>query len=134
MSSGGIFDPAARQTRIEELDLTATEPDFWVDSEKAQTLLRERASLTTPLESWRKLVEELEEANLYLELAAEGDAEATSEAVQKLAGIQTDLDRLDLERLLGGELDEGAAIVRMGDRDKQQRNTSANKRLQTAQF
>jgi peptide chain release factor 2 len=86
-------------------------PDFWSDGEKAQASLRERAALSAPLESWRRQLGELEEAKLYLELAAEGDGEAAAEAESKLAELEEELHRLDLERLLGGEHDSGNAIV-----------------------
>jgi peptide chain release factor 2 len=67
--------------------------------------------LSAPIESCRKQIEGIEEARLYIELAAEGDEEAAEEAVRKLVEIEAELDRLDLERLLGGEHDPGDAIV-----------------------
>jgi peptide chain release factor 2 len=77
----------------------------------AQGVLRERALLNGPLLAWRKQQAELEEAKLYLELAAEGDADAPLEAEKKLAQVEETLHHLDLERLLGGEHDPGNAIV-----------------------
>jgi peptide chain release factor 2 len=111
--SGGIFDVPAREARLAELDAAAAAPDFWNDSAKAQTLLRNRSTLSGPLAAWRKQVEALEEARFYFELAAEGDASAPAEASQKLEEIETALARLELERLLGGEHDPGNAIVNL---------------------
>jgi peptide chain release factor 2 len=74
-------------------------------------VLRERATLSTPLAAWRKQVEAQEEAKLYLELAGEGDAESPAEALKRLDQIEEALHQLDLERLLGGEHDPGNAIV-----------------------
>jgi peptide chain release factor 2 len=74
-------------------------------------VLRERATLSAPLAAWRKQLEALEEAKLYLELAAEGDAESPAEAFKRLDQIEEALHQLDLERLLGGEHDPGNAIV-----------------------
>jgi len=73
--SGGIFDLPKREARIQELDAITSEPDFWSNPEKAQTVTRERAQLIAPLTGWRKQAEGLEEAQLYLEMAADGDAE-----------------------------------------------------------
>jgi len=67
--------------------------------------------LSAPLAGWRKQQAELEDAKVYLEFAAEGDAEATAEAAKKLDEIDAALGRLELERLLGGEHDAGNAIV-----------------------
>jgi peptide chain release factor 2 len=109
--SGGIFDLAKREERIRELDALAAAPDFWNNSEAAQTLLRERALLNAPLAAWRKQQEAVEEAKLYLELAAEGDGDSAAEAEKVLAAIEDALHHMDLERLLGGEHDAGNAIV-----------------------
>jgi len=108
--SGGIFDLPTREQRIAELDEAASAPDFWDDGEKAQELLRERALVNGPLETWRKLGSELEDAEVYLEMASE-EEEAGQEAAGKLAEIEETLGKLELERLLGGEHDASNAIV-----------------------
>ena len=48
-SSGGIFDIAGKKSRIGELEGEASQPDFWLANEKAQTTLREQARLPTDL-------------------------------------------------------------------------------------
>ncbi len=73
--------------------------------------MRERSTLSAPLTAWRKQQTELEDAKVYLEFAAEGDADATAEAVRKIEEIDVALGHLELERLLGGEHDRGNAIV-----------------------
>jgi peptide chain release factor 2 len=75
--------------------------------------LRERSALSAPLESWRKQISELDDAKVFLELASEEEEEeeAKEEAAQKLAEIEEAIERLDLERLLGGEHDAGNAIL-----------------------
>ena len=59
MRSGGLFDVPAREKRIQELDEIAAAPDFWNDSQKAQTIMRERSTLSEPVATWRKQLEEL---------------------------------------------------------------------------
>jgi peptide chain release factor 2 len=73
--------------------------------------LRERALLNAPLSAWRKQQDAIDEAKLYLELAAEGDADSAAEAEKTLAAVEEALHHMDLERLLGGEHDAGNAIV-----------------------
>ena len=109
--SGGIFDVAAREERIAALDAQAAAPDFWNDSEKAQQVLRERAELFEPIATWRKQLQELEDAKVFAELADEGAADADAEAIKKLAEVQAALERMELQRKLGGEHDAGNAIV-----------------------
>jgi len=48
---------------------------------------------------------------VFAEFANEGDAEAAAEAATKLTEIEAALDRLELQRKLGGEHDAGNAIV-----------------------
>jgi peptide chain release factor 2 len=48
---------------------------------------------------------------VFADLAAEGDAEAAPEAQTKLDEVTAALDRLELERKLGGEHDAGNAIL-----------------------
>jgi len=109
--SGGIFDVAGREAQLAALDAKAAVPDFWNDSEQAQKVLKERSEVSAPIASWRKQVQELDDAKVFAELAAEGTDDAGAEASQKLMEIEGALDRLELERKLGGEHDAGNAIV-----------------------
>ncbi|MGH7789063.1 MAG: peptide chain release factor 2 [Candidatus Binatia bacterium] len=108
---GRYLDLPTREARIEELDVTSSDPEFWNKAEAAQAVLRERSTLSGPLESWRKLQAALDEAKLYVELATEGDAESPAEAVRRFEEMEEVLHHLDLERLLGGEHDAGNAIL-----------------------
>jgi peptide chain release factor 2 len=108
--SGGIFDLPTREKRIAEIDDRSSDPDFWNDNEKAQEILRERSMLQDPLATWRKLNGDLEDARLYVEMAAE-EEEAAAEADTKLGEIDGALAKLELQRLLGGEHDTGNAIL-----------------------
>ncbi len=109
--SGGIFDVAGREARIGELDAQAAGSDFWNDGERAQKTLKERAELSAPIAAWRRQAQELDDARVFAELADEGDPDAASEAATKLTEVEAALERLELERKLGGEHDAGNAIV-----------------------
>ena len=109
--SGGIFDVDQRESRIAELDERAAAPDFWNDSVQAQRILKERAELFEPIAVLRKQLEGLDDAKVFAELAAEGDPDAEAEARAKLDEVDEALDRLELQRKLGGEHDAGNAIV-----------------------
>jgi hypothetical protein len=45
----------------------------------------------------------VDEAQLFLELAEEGDAEALDELKTKVPAVTRTLDQLELQQLLGGE-------------------------------
>jgi len=57
------------------------------------------------------LLERLDEARVYAELAAEGDADADTEAQSTLKEISHRLEQIELERKLSGEHDAGNAIL-----------------------
>jgi len=109
--SGGIFDVAVREERIAALDAQAAAPDFWNNTEQAQKILKERAEVAEPLTAWRKQLQELDDVKVFAELAAEGADDAEAEADAKLKEIAATLERMELQRKLGGEHDAGNAIV-----------------------
>jgi peptide chain release factor 2 len=53
----------------------------------------------------------VDEAQVFLELAEEGDADALAELAAKIAQVEQELGALELNQLLGGEHDPGNAIV-----------------------
>ena len=57
------------------------------------------------------MLERLDEARVYAELAAEGDADADTEAQSTLKEISHRLEQIELERKLSGEHDAGNAIL-----------------------
>jgi len=111
--TGGVFDVAAREKKLAEIDAVAAAPDFWNNGERAQTVLRERAQVAEPLTAWRKQAEGLEELKIFLEMAGEGDAEAAKESESKLLELEEMQRQLDLQRMLGGEHDAGSAILEL---------------------
>jgi len=72
---------------------------------------REAAGLAHAIDGWRRQREGVNEAQIFLELAQEGDPDALGELGEKVAAVTTSLDELELQQLLGGEHDRGDAIV-----------------------
>jgi peptide chain release factor 2 len=73
--------------------------------------LKERSELQEPVNAWRRLVERLEDAKVYAELAIEGTDEAEAEARTAVTEIEGSLEQMELERKLSGEHDAGNAIL-----------------------
>jgi peptide chain release factor 2 len=109
--SGGIFDVSKLERRAAELAEKSALPDFWKQPETAQNLLRERSRLQATLDAWRRLSSALGDANVFLEMAAEGDEEGRTEAEAKAVEIERLLGEMELQQMLGGEHDAGNAIV-----------------------
>ena len=109
---GGVFDLDGKQTRVEELNKVTSQPDFWNDSEKAQGILKEQASLKDVIDSWEKYRSSLEEARFFLDLGKdEKSEEALSEAASKVAEVAQGMAQTELTQLLGGPDDRRNAIV-----------------------
>jgi len=109
--SGGIFDVAKAEQRAAELTEKSAAPGFWNNQEAAQKLLKERAGLQATLDSWKRLAGGLADGKVFLEMAAEGDAEGLTEAEAKASEIEQFLGEMEMRQMLGGEHDAGNAIV-----------------------
>jgi peptide chain release factor 2 len=72
---------------------------------------RENARVQATINRFRAEREKVEECQVYVELADEGDDDALTELEAKLPAATSSLDQLELQQLLGGEHDLGNAIV-----------------------
>jgi peptide chain release factor 2 len=85
---------------------------FWDQPEKSTAILKERTQISTKIDVFTSLVDDLEESELLLEMAVEeSDQESLEEAAQQVATIEAGTDKLSLEMMLDGESDQNNAIV-----------------------
>jgi peptide chain release factor 2 len=111
-SCGGTFDLAAKQARLDELGVVASDPALWNDRERAERVLREQRELERGVSFFTESDQLAEEAGLLLELLAESpDTETVQEASATLAKLRARLDEAELARMLSGEHDALDAIV-----------------------
>lgn len=109
---GGGFDLDGKQKRIAELNQVTSQPEFWNDGEKAQTILKEQASIRGVIDSWEKHKTDLEEARFFLDVAKdEKSEEALGEATAKVAEVAQAMAATELKQILGGPDDRRNAIV-----------------------
>src|SRR5713101_1990829 len=109
--SGGTFDLPGLERRAAELSAQAAAPGFWNDTGKAQAVGRETAQVLDAIGQYKKQREGVDEAQVFLELAEEGDADALHELAATVEQVEAELAALELQQLLGGEHDSGNAIV-----------------------
>ena len=87
-------------------------PDFWDDVKKAQKIAQEAEWLKSEVETWRLLERRLDAARTLWELAMEeNDSSLEGEIKEGLLFVGGEMERLELELLLGGEYDANNAIV-----------------------
>jgi peptide chain release factor 2 len=89
-------------------------PGFWDRQETAQATLKENDRINEQLAGFERLRAALDEARLFLSMAEEegtDDSEAAHETEAALGKARTEIERQELQVMLGGEYDRLGAIV-----------------------
>ena len=111
-SSGGIFDIAGKKSRIGELEVEASQPDFWLVNERAQAASREQARLKAAVDAYETQLKAVEDACVLIELADEAKDEPTAvEASATLAGAEDAVSKMEFARMLSGPYDQQGALL-----------------------
>src|SRR5947209_13763931 len=105
-------DVVRQQERAGKLQRKLMEPGVWNDPAEGQRLTTQLARLNDDLERYDRLVKKFEDVRLTDELlSTENDPELSRELGQKVAALESELDRVELANLLSGEYDEGDAVA-----------------------
>jgi len=111
-SSGGIFDIAGKKSRIGELEVEASQPDFWLANDRAQATLREQARLKAGVDAFETQLKTVEDARVLIELADEAKDEPTAlEASTTLTGAEDAVSKMEFARMLSGPYDQQGALL-----------------------
>ncbi len=107
-----IFDIAAVNAKIQDLEQLAAQPNFWDDQTSAQQTLQELNDLKSNLQQYEQWKTKLEDARAVLELLElESDRALLEEAETNLTQLKHELDRWELEQLLSGLYDAKGAVL-----------------------
>ncbi len=97
---------------VEELDELSAAPKFWDNQEKAQALMRKRASAVEKLGLIESLTKDVVDAVELLELgAADKDDEIVNEVEKQVPALAQRVRQTELQRMLSGPVDHANAIV-----------------------
>lgn len=89
-----------------------TQPGFWDDQHAAQNYVQTLNRLKQVIDRWEKAYNQLEDAQVMVELVAEEqDKPLQQELYHLLQKLADEVDKLELDSLLGGEYDSNNAIV-----------------------
>ncbi len=87
-------------------------PGFWDDADTAKRVQKELGKLQDAIKGWEEAWEELEEAELLLEMAGEeGDSDIENEVAASLPAIEERLEVAELECMFSGEHDAANVII-----------------------
>ncbi|HWC13438.1 MAG TPA: peptide chain release factor 2 [Actinomycetota bacterium] len=106
------FDVDTKSARLDELKQRSAEPGFWNDSSAAQKVMGELSRLSEDVTIYERAARRAADARVLWELAAaESDAATAKEAEDELNALETELSKLEVTALLGGEFDDNPAIL-----------------------
>lgn len=109
---GGIFDLAAKEQRIADLEKQSAAPGFWEDGERAQRTMQKLAALREEVERWQRLSQRVEDANAMLGLLAdEEDPDLLAELTAEVEAIGRTLDEEEFRLTFSGAHDRDDAIL-----------------------
>jgi peptide chain release factor 2 len=109
---GGFFDIPSKTEKLKRIeDKVASDPNFWNDPVASAPILKEKKLLENDIARANRLKGAQDDLTAALELASVGDADYLAEGETILKGMQDELRALEVQALLGGELDTNDAIV-----------------------
>ena len=111
-TSGGVFDVASDQKRLEAIEQELSRPGAWDKPEALTPLLREKRQLEDEVERLNRLKTAHDDMQAWLELAAEdGGEEALQSLHEQQDALHALLEETELVMLLSGEEDNQDAIL-----------------------
>ncbi|WP_426683147.1 peptide chain release factor 2 [Xanthomonas translucens pv. undulosa] len=112
LSLRGFLDYDVKKERLEEVTRELESPDVWNDPERAQSLGRERANLEKTVGGIASVLDGLNEALEFLELAeSEEDEDTALAVVADVERFQAHVEKLEFQRMFSGQMDASNAFV-----------------------
>ena len=107
----GYLRIAELRARRPQLETELARPDLWDDQVAAQAVQREFAAVNDDITLYESLASRLDDAATLAEMAREeGDESQEPEISASIAGLERELDELELRALFTGQYDELDAI------------------------
>ncbi len=111
IQSGGLFDIGKKQNRLAEITQMETLEGFWNDSDNAAKIQKEKSVVEQVVVTFTTLAELVEEFEITLEYALEGDDESERALEQLNTKVTLAMEKAQLKALLSEETDPNNAIV-----------------------
>jgi len=94
------------------LEAETTRPDFWLDSVRAQSTMRQLSAAKEVVQTWRQLEIKVTELRDMATLAIEENDQSLQEEIQRETGkVASQLDGLEIRLILSDEYDARDAIL-----------------------
>jgi peptide chain release factor 2 len=111
----GYLGITEKRAELDRLEAEAASPDFWNNQAAAAANIAASKGLKAVLEPFGEIESALDDAGVMLELAeaeeGPGREQAAGEIAQMLAGCENGFQSLEMQSLLGGEMDSKGAYL-----------------------
>lgn len=105
MIYGGLFDVEKKENQIHDLEDKTKSEDFWKDSNESSRIM---ATLTSLKNEIKSIIDVRERINILKEFSNEMEVDELESEFLKL---ESDVEKLKLEKLLNGEFDRNNAYL-----------------------
>ena len=95
-----------------ELTTLSEDPDLWNDPDAAQKIMQERTRLSDRIDTINRIANDTQDHIDMIAMAEEeGDQGVIKDSQKEINTIRREIDKLQLESLLNGEVDENDAFI-----------------------
>ncbi len=105
----GFFDAPAKRVELEKLEAQISNPDFWSDSGKAQTIVQQRSRIEKLIGAQEQFETAVSDAEVLFEFA-KTDENSVQELSDLISKLEKEVDEAQTEVLLSEETDVNNAI------------------------
>jgi peptide chain release factor 2 len=111
---GGLFDLDLKKEQIENYEVKMSDPNFWDDNEKAQSLIGEMNAIKSVVDQYEGLASECRDLEDMLEiLEEEADESMAGEWSESVGKLSAKVDAFELQLLLNQPYDKLDAILEL---------------------
>jgi peptide chain release factor 2 len=103
-----VFDFAAKETQLVELEKQIAAPGFWNDTVLAQRVSKSAAKLREEVEGWRVFQQRLQDA---MELCRMDDTSMRTDLEREVSAIEQEVERRVFNAMFSGRYDDDDAIL-----------------------
>ncbi|WP_408613543.1 peptide chain release factor 2 [Hymenobacter yonginensis] len=106
----GIFDYDNRKEQVLATEALAAAPDFWEDSKKAESILRDIKSVKVWTDDYEAVEQSVSNVEVLYDFYREGEA-TEAEMTQEFTAAQQAVEQLEFKRMLSDEEDQLSAVI-----------------------
>lgn len=108
---GGHFEVDKKKHRLQEISEMEALEGFWEDADAAAKIQQEKSLLNDVVENYKKIQDHMDEFDILLEYAEEGDADSVQEAITTFEKLKDEISSAEQKVLLSDEMDANNAII-----------------------